>query len=202
MTFPSSGSLLNNKISSGLSTQITVKVGGTTIGAIQQLVINQNRDVHRWQEIGTEGIVEIHPKGAAVINLQVTRVVFDDLRMTEAFSRGFINLQAQRIPFDIQLIDKSGADTYSNTIVHVFNNCWFTAYSPTFRADNFIISETATIACEYVTTHRNAMSAVFGGLRGIGFDYDTVERSTDVNGQRGRLEPTSSGNLIGGNLAG
>jgi hypothetical protein len=192
-SFPSSGSTLSSNISSSLSAQITIKVVGTTVGAIQQLVINQNRDMHIWEEIGTSGIVEIHPKGAAKIDLQVTRVVFDDMRLPEAFARGFINLQAQRIPFDVQLIDRSNAATSADAIVHVFNNCWFKSYSPTFRAENFIVSETASIQCEYVTTHRNAASAVFGGLRGIGFDVDSVERSIDVNGQRGRLEPNRTG---------
>jgi hypothetical protein len=202
MTYPPSGSILNSQINSGLSTQITVKVGGVTIGAIQQLVVNQNRDMHRWEEIGTDGVVEMHPKGAARIELQVTRIVFDDMRLPEAFARGFINLQAQRIPFDIQLVDKTSANISTNAIVHIFNNCWFKAYSPTFRADNFIVSETATIQSEYVITNRNATSAVHGGIRGVGYERDSVERSTDVNGHRGRLEPTSAGNAIGGNLAG
>jgi hypothetical protein len=202
MTYPSSGSVLESEISSSLSTQITVKVGSVTIGAIQQLVVNQNRDMQRWEEIGTDGVVEIHPKGAARIELQVTRIVFDDMRLPEAFARGFINLQSQRIPFDIQLMDKSSAKISTNTIVHIFNNCWFKSYSPTFRADNFIISENATIDCEYVTTNRNAVSAVYGGVRGIGYERDSVERSTDVNGNIGRLEPTSAGSVIGGNLAG
>ncbi len=202
MTYPSSGSILNSRISSGLSSQITIKVGGTTVGAIQQLVVQQNRDMWRHEEIGTDGVVEIHPKGAAKVDLQITRVVFDDLRLPEAFARGFINLQAQRIPFDIQLIDKANSNINTNAIIHVFNNCWFKSYSPTFRADNFIISETAAIQCEYVTTHRNALSAAYGGLRGVGLDVDSVERATDVNGQRGRLEPESSGSAVGGDLAG
>ena len=202
MTYPSSRSTLNPKISSGLSTQITVKVSGVTVGAIQQLAVNQNRDMHRWEEIGTDGVVEIHPKGAARIELQITRVVFDDMRLPEAFARGFINLQAQRIPFDIQLVDRTSANISTNAITHIFNNCWFKAYTPTFRADNFIVSENATIQCEYVTTNRNAVSAVYGGARGIGYERDSVERSTDINGHRGRLEPTSAGSAIGGNLAG
>lgn len=200
MTYPASGSILNSKINSGLSTQITIKVGRVTVGAIQQLVVNQNRDMHRWEEIGTDGVVEMHPKGAARIELQVTRIVFDDLRLPEAFARGFINLQAQRIPFDIQLIDRSSSTVSSNAIIHVFNNCWISAYSPTFRADNFLISENATILSEYITSNRNAESAVYGGIRGIPYERDSIERSTDVNGQRGRLEPTSLGSAIGGNL--
>jgi hypothetical protein len=35
---------------------------------------------------------------------------------------------------------------------------------------------------------RNAISAVQGGKRGVAFDFDTVERNTDVKGIRGRLD--------------
>lgn len=148
--------------------------------------------MHTWEEIGTDGIVEIHPKGAAKISLTVNRIVFDELRLPEAFARGFINIQSQRIPFDIQIIDKSRAVTDQDALVHVFNNCWFTGYSPSFTAEKFIISESANIACEYVTSHRKALSAVLGGLRGISLEHDTIERTTDVTGRQGRLDSAGS----------
>ena len=182
------GSLITSAIHSSLSTQIIVKVGNTTVGAIQRLNIRQNRDLHIHEEIGTDGIIEIHPKGAAKIELGITRIVFDSLRLPEAFARGFINIQAQRIPFDINIIDTSDTDDERDYIVHTCNSCWFRSYSPTFSADTYIISEEATLACEYITTTRNGQSAVFGGIRGISYEYDSVERHTDYRGQRGRLD--------------
>ena len=202
MAYPPSKSRTDSKISTGLSTQMTIKVGGVTVGAIQQIAITQNREMQIWQEIGTDGIVEIHPKGAAKVELQINRAVFDDLRLPEAFARGFINIQAQRIPFDIEIMDGSNADSGKNYIVHTYNNCWFRAYSPTYRADNFLVVENATVVAQYVTTTRDSVSAVLGGIRGIAYETDSVERSTDVNGRVGRLEPTSFGSAIGGNLAG
>jgi len=188
MVYPTSGSSLNSKIRSGLSTQITIKVGRATVGAIQRLQIQQNREMLIWEEIGTDGVVEIHPKGAAKISLDVVRIVFDELRMTEAFARGFINLQAQRVPFDIHIIDRASSVNELDAIIHVFHNCWFKSYSPAYNADNFIVSENAALVCEYVTSSRQGQSVVTGGTRGITYEYDTVERSTDVNGQRGRLD--------------
>lgn len=196
MVYPHSESLLSERINSGLSTQITIKVNNTTVGAVQRLSINQNRDLHRWEEIGTDGIVEIHPKGAAKISLTVDRIVFDGMRLTEAFARGFINIQSQRIPFDIQVIDRTELADNRDAIVHTFNNCWFNQYNPQFRADNFIVSETAQLWCEYVTTTKNSLSAVDGGLRGISYEYDTMERATDTKGKRGRYEKSNVGNPL------
>lgn len=187
-TFPNSGSILSPKVHSGLSTQMTIKVGATTVGAIQSLAIQQNREMNIWEEIGTDGIIEIHPKGAAKINIQVQRVVFDGLRLPEAFARGFINIQAQRLPFNIEIIDKSDSLDIGDAVVSTCNGCWFKSYSPTFTAENFIIKEQADIVCEYITTMRSAISAVHGGKRGIAFDFDTIERNTDVKGIRGRFD--------------
>jgi hypothetical protein len=193
MTYPQSGSLLQNRINSSLSTQISIKVGSTTVGAIQKLSITQNRELWRHEEIGTEGVVEIHPKGAAKIEIIVDRIVFDGMRLPEAFARGFVNLQSQRVPFDIHIIDKSEMKSSGDALVHVLNNCWFRQYNPQFRSDSFIISESAQIWCEYITTTQNGISAVYGGLRGISYEYDTIERATDSRGQIGRYEKLSTG---------
>lgn len=196
VTYPQSGSLLENRINSGLSTQITIKVNSTTVGAIQRLSITQNRDLYRWEEIGTDGVVEIHPKGAAKIDLAVERIVFDGMRLPEAFARGFVNLQAQRVPFDIHIIDKTEMKYTGDAIVHVLNNCWFRQYNPQFRSDSFIVSESAQIWCEYITTTRNGVSAVIGGFRGIGFEHDTMERASDTKGIRGRYERSDTGDPL------
>jgi len=191
LIYPQSGSLISSERAgthTGLSTQIIIMVQNFPIGAIQEFSINQNRSFKRIPEIGTDGVVEIHPKGAAKITLNVTRIVFDELRLTEAFARGFINLQAQRIPFDIQIIDRTSSMNELDAIIHVFHNCWFKNYAPSYQADNFVISEDATLVCEYITSSRQGQSVSVGGLRGLSYEYDTVERSTDVNGRRGRLD--------------
>lgn len=187
MAYPRTQSILDTRIKTGLSTQITIKVENTTVGAIQQLTINQAREMNVFEEIGTEGVVEICPKGAAKISLTVDRIVFDGLRLPEALARGFVNLQAQRFPFDIHLVDTAlGNDQLAvTTVIH---GCWINDYSPTYKADSFIVSERASLKAERITISQAGHSAVWGGLRGIAFDYDTVERSTDVNGKIGRLD--------------
>lgn len=231
MSYPDSGSLIDGNINTGLSTQFLVKVGNTAVGAIQQIVVRQNRDMNIWEEIGNDGIIEIHPKGATKIELDVNRVVFDGMRLPEAFSRGFINIQSQRIPFDILLIDRStvkndkswrqdviegfskvtnvlgelgvgikATEPYYGHVVHIFNNCWFRSYSPTYKADDFVILENATLVCEYVTSMTDGKNVSDGGLRGIQYDYDTMERNTDLTGIRGKFYSVTDNRSAGWKL--
>ena len=185
--FPQSGSILSLIPQLGLSTRIVIKVGSTAVGAVQELTINQQRDIIRHEEIGTDGVVQSHPRKAAQVSITINRLVFDQLRLPEAFGRGFINLQAQRLPFDVQVIDRF-AGTNDLAAVHTYHNCWFGRYTQPYRADNYIISETADITCEYATAMQNGRSVPTGGLRGIPVEFDSIERSTDLHGRRGRLD--------------
>jgi hypothetical protein len=186
-SYPITESTLEPVPHTGLSTQIIVKVRGTPVGALQELTINQNRDIQTWEEIGTDGIVEIHPKNAAKISITVSRVVFDQLRLPEAFRRGFINLQAQRIPFDIEILDRF-AGTNELAISHVYHICLFRRYTQPYRAENFLVTESAEITCERITSSQSGVNAANGGLRGIPVDWDTMERATDFSGHRGRID--------------
>jgi hypothetical protein len=186
-------SSLNKSIASGLSTSIVVKVGNTTVGAIQSITINQNRNIEMFQEVGTEGFVDSCPKGAAAITLDITRMVFDNLRITESFARGFVNIQAQRIPFNIEIIDTAGSTDERFFTVSTIYNCWFNYASTPYSAHSYLISETVRINAEKIVTNRGGFSTVSGGDRGISFDFDTIERDTDVNGGRGKLD--SSGDV-------
>jgi hypothetical protein len=189
--YPATGSTLAPTPHTGLSTQIVVKVRGSSVGAIQELTINQTRDMLVWEEIGTDGIVEIHPKGAAKISLTISRIVFDQLRLPEAFSRGFINLQAQRLPFSIDVLDRFiGSDEMA--AVSTYHSCWFRRYTQPYRADNFLIAETAELACEYVSSMQAGVNIAQGGLRDIPVEYDSMERATDRYGRKGRIEQVAA----------
>lgn len=186
MKYPKTGTLLQPRINSTLSSQIIIKVDNvTTVGAIQQLQINQKRGMKVWEEIGTDGIIEIHPQGAAKIDLTVNRIIFDQLSLVEALGRGFVNIHAQRIPFDIQVMNTSDGSNNTHLVVHNYNNCWFNSLNTTYVSNNYLITEIAGVVCEYVTTTVNGLSSVYGGLRGITFINDSMERSTDVTGRRG-----------------
>jgi hypothetical protein len=190
--YPNSGSSLTSNITSSLTTQIRVKVDNITIGAIQSIDISQNRNMKVIEECGTEGIVEIHPAGATQVGVKIARLVFDDLSITESLGRGFINIQAQRIPFNIQIMDFGNAGKNStNVIVHTLHNCWVKSSSTPFNLNSFTIIQTADIVCEKITSMRDAMNAANGGVRSIPYSYDTIERATDLEGKSGRI--SSSG---------
>ena len=179
-TYPTTGSTLNSKISTGLSTQIIVKVGTETVGAIQQLQITQSRTLERVKELGLDGTLEIVPRQPTEYEATIRRVVFDRLRLPEAFARGFINIKAQLIPFDILIIDRTNGDG-EGAVVHKLTKCWFNRYSPTYQADNFIIGEDATIWIEDISTTlgTSEANAAQGGSRGVNYQVNERERQTD-----------------------
>ena len=143
----------------GLSTQIVVMVNGQPVGAIQSFGQTQQRSTRPITEVGTDGVIEIVPSSATQISLSIQRIMFDGLSLPEAFSRGFVNIAAQRMPFDIVVIDRSNQDP-SDAIgtgserVTVYKNCWFTNLAKTFSSQDYIVSETASVRCETVYTFK------------------------------------------------
>lgn len=180
MVYPLTGSTIDSNISTGLSTQILVKVGTENVGAIQNLSIQQRRSLYRSREVGLDGILEIVPNNSTEYSANITRIVFDRLRLPEAFSRGFINIKSQVLPFDILIIDRTNGET-DGAVNHRLQHCWFTSYNPTYQADNFIISEQAEIWIEDIssTLGSSDTNAAIGGARGVNFDVNTRERATD-----------------------
>jgi len=180
-TYPLTGSTLNSSISTGLSTQILIKVESETVGAIQSIDINHTRGLERVKEVGTDGVIEIVPNKATEYSISVTRIVFDRLRLPEAFARGFMNIKSQLLPFDIQVIDRTNGDGDA-AIVHTLSRCWFNDYKPSYKADSFILQETASLWCEDISTTLGTSqnSAVQGGARGVNYQINDRERQTDT----------------------
>lgn len=189
-TYPITGSTLRSNISTGLSTQILIKVENETVGAVQSINITQNRGLERVREVGLDGILEIVPRQPTEYEATIQRVVFDRLRLTEAFKRGFINIKSQLLPFDIQIIDRTNGDD-EGAVVHTLENCWFTRYSPRYQADNFIIQEEAQIWIEDIRTTLGSSqsTAVIGGARGIQPQTDTYGRETATDAGAGGAVP-------------
>lgn len=194
--FPNTNTTVNpDSTSSGLSTQIVIKVNGNPVGALQSLRVGQARQLQRIKEIGTDGVIEIVPIGAAEYTLDCTRLVFDQLRLPEAFSRGFRFIGAQRLPFDIEIYDTSNAtsfnagDTSAGVVVMQYVGCWFTSYTTPYAADNYLITEEASIWCEtaYVSSGNTPVT-----IRNPAdtFQIDDVELATNVGqgGRRGSLD--------------
>ena len=176
----------------GLSTQIVVMVGDRPVGAIQSFAQTQQRGTKPIAEVGTDGFIEIVPSSPTSISLTVSRIVFDGLSVTEAFSRGFMNISAQRMPFDIMVIDKfNGSD---NKIVTIYKNCWFTNISKTFSAQDYVVSENASISVETVFSYKSTPGNPVGGkghdlgdLEKDSVQTNSIEADTDVGVYRGSM---------------
>lgn len=188
------------RTSTGLSTQIVIKVKGLPVGALQNLTVTQTRNLQRVNEIGTDGNVEIVPNASTTFDLEATRIVFDQLRLPEAFSRSFRFINAQRIPFDIEIFDLGNADSpTSNTgiVTMKFVNCWFNRYSTPYTADNWIISETATIWAE--TGHVTSPTPI-PNLRDLAYQTDAsgIEAGVNTGERRGAVDAQGIINAIFG----
>ena len=114
--YPRTNSILDSGRSrTGLSTQIVVYANGEPVGAIQSFQESQSKSVKKIAEVGTDGFIEIVPQAPTGVNLNITRIAFDGLSITQAFSRGWRNITSQRIPFDIVVIDSFAGDDFENS---------------------------------------------------------------------------------------
>jgi len=190
-TYPRTGSILDSTTRTALSTQIIVMVDNEPVGAIQSFQETQRRNNSRITEVGTDGTIEIVPNQAADFSISVERIVYDGLSVTEAFSRGFRNIQAQRIPFDIVIIDQyTGTD--DDAVITTYRGCWFNSIGKTYSSSDYVISENVSIDVENVSTMRGgeavALSQGTGGSRQISGQVDSVELLADSGARRGALD--------------
>jgi len=200
--YPQTGSQLydgngKNITKTSLSTNIIIKVGTETIGAIQSIQITEERGIHMVDEVGTDGHIDSVPNRSTNITGSCTRVRFDRLRMAEAFSRGFTHVHAQRYPFDIEIIDVQNAPSLSAdpsndpaTIVTVLRNVWIGNLNYTYQANDFVVQDqmqfqAETIASFFAGGNKNIAR---GGTRGIAGFQDAIELEADRGGRRGSLD--------------
>ena len=183
--FPNTGTTLDAKTNTGLSTQIVIKIDGQTVGAVKSLSVDQNRGLAENVEIGTDGIIEIVPNKATTYSITVDRLVFDNARLPEAFGRAFRFIAAQRVPFDIDIYERQGPG--EAVVVMTYKNCWFASYKTPYQSENYIITENATIKCE--TAFVVEPSDIILG-RDITVTTDTQEFESTVNSgaRRGSLD--------------
>jgi hypothetical protein len=192
MAYPNSGSTLDGTTRTALSTQVIIMVNNEPVGAIQSFQETQNRTNKRVAEVGTDGVIEIVPQSFATVTLAVNRIVFDGLSLPEAFSRGFQNIHAQRISFDIVVIDQY-TGTGDDAVITTYHGCWFSNLSKTFSVQDYTIAQSGNIDVEYVSTVRAgeavADSQGAGGGRQIsGIQRDIAEGQADSGVRRGALD--------------
>ena len=179
---------------SGLSTQIIIYVNDAPVGAIQSFSETQSRQTKKIAEVGTDGLIEIVPSAPTNVTLQVQRIVFDGLSLPESFSRGYKNIHAQRIPFDIKVIDKFAGTEDAESVITTYHNCWFTNLQRSYTVQDYVISETASVDCEFVSSTRNeepvAATQNNAGIRDMADTRqdDDVEQEADTGQRRGALD--------------
>jgi hypothetical protein len=122
----------------------------------------------------------------------VRRIAFDGLSLPESMSRGFRNIHAQRIPFDIVVIDQF-TGTGDDAIITTYHNCWFKSISKTYSADDYVITENATLDVEFISEQRAgeavSRSQGTGGARQVpGIQIDEAELLADSGSRRGVLD--------------
>jgi hypothetical protein len=182
-----------SKTRTGLSTQIIIYVNNQPVGAIQSFQETQTRQNKKIAEVGTDGWIEIVPQSPGTVALTVSRIVFDGLSLPESFSRGYKNIHAQRIPFDIVVIDKFAGAGDAHKVVTTYHNCWFNNLSKSYTVNDYSITESANVDCEFVSSERSgepvANSQGAGGGRKHEFvDIDSTEQSADIGDRRGVLD--------------
>jgi hypothetical protein len=187
--YPVTGSTLTpNGTNVSLSTFIVIKVGANIVGAVSELQIQESRDIAPVVEIGTDGVIDSAPNKAAKVSGSCKRTRFDRLRIAEGFSRGFLHVKAQRVPFDIEIIDKIIGDTEEQHIVTVLSGVWITQISYTYSADNYIITDSMNWTAEDIYTKLNDGSAAVGGSRFLQPEYDVYEVAADKGQRRGAID--------------
>jgi hypothetical protein len=165
--YPSTGSILltdtgANRTGTAVSTCIIVEVDGNAVGAIKSLSINEAREIAMIDELGTDGHIDSVPKRATDISGDCKRTRFDNLRMLAAFSRPYIHLAAQRIPFDIVIKDTFAGNDVNSVLVTTIKNVWCDSVKITYSSDDFVIVEDMSWKAEQIYSKIGSSNAVPG----------------------------------------
>jgi hypothetical protein len=190
---PATGSIISNpngsdRTGTSLSTNIIISVAGNPVGAIQSLTVNEDRPIEMVAELGTDGFIDSAPIKSTAITGDCKRIRYDSMSITEAFSRDFLHAAAQRIPFDILIMDQTAGDDTNSTVLTTIQNVWITRLGYSFNADNwFIIDDMSWKAETIYSTLLSGASAASSGARAFALQTNADEMATDVGLNRGAL---------------
>jgi hypothetical protein len=171
-----------------LSTNIVIKVNGQPVGAIQSMTVNETRSISPIDEVGFDGHIDMSPTKSTDIEGSCKRIRYDRLRMLEAFSRGYIHVHSQRIPFDIEIIDTYSSGDDTNYLITTIKNVWVKSVSYNYEVSNYVISEDMQWSAEAIYSTVNNSNAANGGERGLPLQINTTEREADRGLRRGALD--------------
>ena len=109
------------------------------------------------------------------------------MRITEAFSRDFLHVTAQRIPFDIDIYDNWNGSG-PNSIITTVKNVWIKTLDYTYQSQDWIIVDDMSFEAETIYSTLNGGPAATGGNRGIILQQNPIEQQADVGMRRGALD--------------
>jgi hypothetical protein len=156
----------NNRTATHLSTNIIIKVSGNVVGAVKSLEVNETRTIKMIDEVGTDGHIDSSPSKSTDISGTCQRTRFDRMRIAEAFSRGYVHVHAQRIPFDIEIQDIFNDSDPANAIITVIRNVWIKDIRYTYSAEDFVIVEAMSWEAEgifSILNNNNVAQSVSNG---------------------------------------
>lgn len=180
----------NNATRTHLSTNIIIKVDGNVVGAVQSLDITEERGIKSIDEVGTDGHIDSAPNTSTNITGTCTRVRFGRMRIAEAFSRDFIHVKSQRIPFDIEIQDLFHDSDPANAIITTIKNVWIRDIRVTYSASDFVIADQMSWVAEdifSVLNNGNVVTAVANG-RANPIILNQFERQADRGAYLGALD--------------
>lgn len=196
MVYPQTGSIIQtatgaNTTQTAISTNIIISVGPNTVGAVQELNIDESRNIMMINEVGTDGHIDSVPNQSTNITGTCNRIRFNKMRVAEAFSRSFVHVHSQRFPFDIVIIDQwNGSD--NNALITTIRNVWIKSIGTRYQTNDWVITDSMTWEAETIyTTLANGPSAT-GGVQNIPLAIlsptSDIEQAADVGSRRGSLD--------------
>jgi hypothetical protein len=185
----------NNSTRTHLSTNIIIKVSGNVVGAVKSLEVTEARTIKMVDEVGTDGHIDGAPTKSTDITGSCVRTRFDRMRIAEAFSRSFVHVASQRIPFDIEIQDIFMDSDPGNAIITTISNVWIKDIRYTYSSDDYIIVDTMSFEAQRiysVLNNQNVAKSVSNG-RTNPIILDQYEQQADSGLYTGAID--SSGLL-------
>jgi hypothetical protein len=181
----------NNRTGTHLSTNIIITVAGNVVGAIQKFDVFEDRgEIKMIDEVGTDGHIDSAPIRSTNYNGACQRIRFARTRLGEAFSRGWIHLKSQRIPFDIEIHDQFHDADPGNAIITTIKNVWFKRIGYTYAVDNWVITETGDWQAEdiFSVLNSNNVAGETASGRANAITLNPFEQQADRGVYRGALD--------------
>jgi len=181
----------NNRTATHLSTNIIILVAGNVVGAVQELNITEARPtITMIDEVGTDGHIDSAPAKSTDISGSCKRTRFDKMRIAEAFSRGYIHVKSQRIPFDIEIHDQFADSDPGNSIITTIKNVWIENINYVYSAADWVISDNMAWKAEDIYSTLNMNNVVTTIPNGYieNIHINSFEQEADRGDFRGALD--------------